>query len=80
MSGHLLVFIMSKKGIMVNPLKVEEITQLPPLCTIPQLQRLQGKENFLQHFLANYVEITKGFVSFKKWSPILLGRSSSVLL
>jgi hypothetical protein len=45
--GCLLGFIVSTTGIMVNPLKVEAIIQLPPPCTILQLQSLQGKENFL---------------------------------
>jgi hypothetical protein len=36
-SGRLLGFIVSTTGIMVDPLKVEEIIQLPPPCTILQL-------------------------------------------
>jgi hypothetical protein len=47
---------------MVNPLKVEAIIQLPPPRTILQLQSLQGKANFFRRFIANYVEITKGFM------------------
>jgi hypothetical protein len=47
---------------MVDPIKVEVIVQFPPPCTVPQLQRLQCKENFLQCFIANYVEITKEFM------------------
>ena len=57
---------MLKAWIMVNPLKVEEIIQLPPPCTILQLQSLQGKENFLRSFIANYAEITKGFMHLMK--------------
>jgi hypothetical protein len=45
--GCLLGFIISTKGIMVDPLKVEEINKFPPLHTIPQLQSLQGKGSFL---------------------------------
>jgi hypothetical protein len=51
---------------MVNPLKVEAIIQLPPPCTILQLQSLQGKANFLRRFIANYAEITKGFMRILK--------------
>jgi hypothetical protein len=51
---------------MVDPLKVEAIVQLPPPCTIHQLQSLQGKVNFLWCFIANYVEITKGFMHLLK--------------
>jgi hypothetical protein len=73
-SGCLLGFIVSTKGIMVDPLKVEAIVQFPPPCTIPQLQSLQGKANFLWCFVANYAEITKGFhVSLEKRGPIMLG-------
>jgi hypothetical protein len=70
MSGCLLGFIVSIKGIMVDPLKVEAIVQLPPPCTVPQLQSLKGKTIFLQRFIANYVKITKGFMRlFKKGVP-----------
>jgi hypothetical protein len=65
-SSCLLGFIFLTLGIMVNPLKVEAIVQFPPLCTTPQLQSLQGKENFLRHFIANYAEITKGFMHLLK--------------
>jgi hypothetical protein len=65
-SSHLLGFIVSTTGIMVDPLKVEAIVQLPPPCTIPQLQSLQGKEKFLRRFIANYAEITKGFMCLLK--------------
>jgi hypothetical protein len=65
-SGRLLGFIVSTTGIMVDPLKVEVIVQLPPPCTVPQLQSLQGKANFLRCFIANYAEITKGFMRLLK--------------
>jgi hypothetical protein len=64
--GCLLGFIVSTIGIMVDPLKVEAIIQLPPPCTILQLQSLQGKANFLRCFIANYAEITKGFMHLLK--------------
>jgi hypothetical protein len=66
MSGRLLDFIVSTTGIMVDPLKVEAIIQLPPPCTILQLQSLQGKANFLRRFITNYAEITKGFMHLLK--------------
>jgi hypothetical protein len=65
-SGHILGFIVSTIGIMVDPLKVEAIVQFPPSCTVPQLQSLQGNANFLRHFITNYVEITKGFMCLLK--------------
>jgi hypothetical protein len=60
-SGRLLGFIVSCQGIRVDPLKVEAILNLPPPSTLHQLQSLQGKANFLRHFIPNYVEITHGF-------------------
>jgi hypothetical protein len=65
-SGHLLGFIVSKTGIMVDPLKVEAIIQFPSPCMLPQLQSLQGKAKFLQRFIANYAKITKGFMHLLK--------------
>jgi hypothetical protein len=70
--GRLLGFIVSTMGIMFDPLKVEEIVQLPPPRTILQLQSLQGKANFLRCFIANYAKITKGFMRLlKKDVPFL---------
>jgi hypothetical protein len=65
-SQCLLGFIVSTIGIMVDPLKVEAIIQLPPPRTILQLQSLQGKVNFLRRFITNYVKITKGFMCLLK--------------
>jgi hypothetical protein len=64
--GRLLGFIVSTTGIMVDPLKVKVIVQFPPPCTVPQLQILQGKSNFLRCFIANYAKITKGFMRLLK--------------
>jgi hypothetical protein len=61
-SSRLLGFLVSEIMIMVDPLKVEAIVQLPPPCTIRQLQGLQGKDNFLCRFIVNYANITKGFM------------------
>lgn len=58
----LLCLIFSKQWICVDPLKVEAIMNLPPSPTIVQLQILEGKETFLHRFVANYAEITKGFM------------------
>ena len=39
---------------------------LPPPHRVLQLQSLQGKAKFLRHFIANYVELTKGFMRLLK--------------
>ena len=70
--GQLLGFIVTNDGIRVDPLKVEAISNLPPPHTIVQLQTLQGKVNFLCHFVSNYVELTKGFMQLlKKGVPFI---------
>lgn len=58
-SKRLIGFIMSKRGINVGPLTVEAIVILPPPSTLPQLQSLQEKVNFLRHFIPNYDELMK---------------------
>ena len=64
--GRLLGFIVSNRGIQVDPLKVEAIVNLPPPHSIRQLQSLQGKSNFLRHFIVNYAKISKGFMRLLK--------------
>jgi hypothetical protein len=61
-SDQILGFIVSRQGIRVDPLKVKEILNLPPPSSLHQLQSLQGKENFLRHFIPNYAELTLGFM------------------
>jgi len=51
-------------------LKVQGIIDLPTPSSVLQFQRLQGKANFPQRFIPNYVELTKLFTrSLKKWVP-----------
>ena len=65
-SRRLLGFIVSNRGIQIDPLKVEAIVNLPPPRSIRQLQSLQVKSNFLRHFIINYTKITKGFMRLLK--------------
>ena len=65
-SSRLLGFIISKEGIRVDPLKVEEILQLSPLKNICHLQCLQGMENFLRRFVVNFANLTRGFMCLLK--------------
>ena len=64
--GRLLGFVIYKDGIHVYPLKFEAILQLLSPKTIRQLQILQGKATFLRIFIANYAEISKGFMRLLK--------------
>ena len=43
-------------------MKVEAILQLSPLKNIRHLQCLQGMENFLQRFVVNFANLTRGFM------------------
>jgi len=61
-SKRLLGFIVCNFGIIIDLLKVEAIVQWIPSHNISQNQSLQGKKNFLQRFVVNYTEITKGFM------------------
>jgi hypothetical protein len=57
---------------MVDPLKFEVIVNLPPPRTIIELPSLQGKDKNVCRFIANCVEITKGFMHLlKKGVPFL---------
>ena len=73
--GRLLGFIVSKEGIRVDPLKVEEIFQLSPSCNIRHLQCLQGMVNFLWRFVVNFSNLTKGFMRLLKKDTPFLGMS-----
>ena len=64
--GHCLDFIISKNGIRIDPLKVDAIISFPLTRTISKIQSLQGKANLLRHFIANYVDLTKGFMRLLK--------------
>ena len=61
-AGRLLGFIISHKGITVDPLKVQAILDLPIPQTLCQLQSLQGKANFLRYFILEYAMEAHGFV------------------
>jgi hypothetical protein len=57
---------------MVDPMKVEAIIWFCPPCNIQQLQGLQGKDNFLCHFIVNYANIIKGFMRLLKKDTLFI--------
>ena len=65
-SGCLLGFIIFKEGIIVDPLKVEEILQLSPPKNIRRLQCLQCMANLLQRFVVNFSNLIRGFMCLLK--------------
>jgi hypothetical protein len=61
-AGRLLGFIVSQRGITMEPLKVQAITKIPPPRNLWQLQSLQGKSNFLRRFVPDYAIRAHGFL------------------
>ena len=57
---------MSREGIQLDPSKVQTILDLPPTSNLLQLQRLQGKANFLRRFIPNCTEMAKAFTHLLK--------------
>ena len=62
LAGPLLGFIVSHNGIVVDPMKVQSILNLPPPHTLCQFQSLQGKANFLRQFIPDYATKVHGFL------------------
>jgi hypothetical protein len=60
--GCLLDFIVSQRGITVDPLKFQAITEIPPPWNLRQLQSLQGNDNFLRCFVPDYAICAHGFL------------------
>lgn len=65
-SSRLLGFVVSKDGIRLDPCKVQAIINLPPPSNLLQIQKLQGKANFLRRFIPNYAELAKGYTRLLK--------------
>jgi hypothetical protein len=61
-TGNLLGFIISQNGIIMDPLKVQAITKIPPPWNLRQLQSLPGKANFLRHFVPDYAIRSHGLL------------------
>lgn len=75
-SGKLLGFIVSRRGIEIDPKKVKAITEMPPLRTLKQLRSLQGKLQSVRRFISQLADKCQPFThllckdtSFK-WDPI----------
>jgi hypothetical protein len=60
--GRLLRFIISQRGITVDPLKFQAIIEIPPPKNLRQLQSLKGKANFLRQFVPDYATRAHGFL------------------
>ena len=58
--------MVSKDGIQIDPLKTAAILALPAPTNLVELQSLQGKENFLHHFICNFAEKTYSYMRLLK--------------
>ena len=65
-SGLFIRIHISREGIRFDPLKVKAILQLSPPHNIRHLQCFQGMPNFLQRFMVNFANLTKGFMRLLK--------------
>eukprot|EP00253_Pinus_taeda_P026101 PITA_26101 len=61
-----LLILVSKDGIHLDPCKVQAIINLPPPSNLLQIEKLQGKENFLRRFIPNYAKLAKGYTRLLK--------------
>jgi len=52
--GKLLGHIISKKGIKIDPARIEAILQIPHHRNVKELQAFLGKINFLRRFISNF--------------------------
>ncbi|PKI77170.1 hypothetical protein CRG98_002452 [Punica granatum] len=55
-SGKLLGFVVSERGIEVNPDKVKAIRELPPPSTVREVQGFLGRLNYIARFIANLTD------------------------
>jgi hypothetical protein len=57
--GRLLGFLVSKYGIMIDPKRIEEITNIPYAHSKKYVQSFLGKINFVTRFIPRFVETVK---------------------
>ncbi|PKI71181.1 hypothetical protein CRG98_008430, partial [Punica granatum] len=55
-SGKLLGFVVSERGIEVDPDKVKEIKELPPPSSVREVQGFLGRLNYIARFIANLTD------------------------
>lgn len=55
--GLLLGHIISKEGLMVDPIKITVLTNIPPLKIIKELRRFLGSTKYYRKFIENYASL-----------------------
>ena len=67
-AGKLLGFIVSKRGIEVDPTKAKAITAMPPPKNIKELRGLIGRLQFIRRFISQHAEKCRPFYELLKGS------------
>lgn len=70
--GKLIGFIVSRRGIEVDPKKVSSIVDLPPLKNLKDWRSLQGKVQVVRRFIAQLANITSLFSHLLKKGEIFI--------
>ena len=65
-AGKLLGFIISKRGIEVDPQKARGIAQMPPPRNIKELRGLIGCLQFIRRFISQHADRCKPFYKLLK--------------
>jgi hypothetical protein len=64
--GKLMVHIVSKEGVKIDPERVEAIKQISLPRNKKEMQSFLGKINFLRRFVPNFVEMVKHITDMLK--------------
>jgi len=65
-SGKLLGFIVSKRGIEVDPNKAKAIAEMPPPKSVRELRGLIGRLQFIRRFISQHSQRCKPFYDLLK--------------
>src|SRR5262249_44066120 len=65
-SGKLLGFIVSKRGIEIDPGKAQGITEMPPPWNVKELRGLIGRLQFIRRFISQHSQRCKPFYDLLK--------------
>jgi len=60
-SGKLLGFIVSKRGIEIDPNKAKAIAEMAPPKNVKELRRLIGRLQFIKRFISQHSQRCKPF-------------------
>jgi hypothetical protein len=74
--GKLLGFIMSSKGMIIDPKRTQVISKLPPPTSKNSMQSFLGQINFVRRFVSSFSEMVKSLQNLIKknaqyhWGPL----------